>query len=251
MAEAVVSFVLELLKDSVIPELKFLGGVSDQVKLAQTQLQLMQCFLKDADSRQGESEAIRIWAANIRDVAYDLDDAIETFVLKVASKRNASLLKRFTGIFIKRVHLHQIGSDIVKITTRISQLNSSLQSYNLHQTRESRGRKVLEKILTKLISPTNEQREEIAKLKKDQIAERLWITQRERKCLVVLDDIWTRDAWRSLEAGFPMNEETESRILLTTRNKEVASYADKNGFLFEPQPLNDDESWKLFEKIAL
>ncbi|XP_034205596.1 putative disease resistance protein At1g50180 [Prunus dulcis] len=139
MAEAVVSFVLELLKDSVIPELKFLGGVSDQVKLAQTQLQLMQCFLKDADSRQGESEAIRIWAANIRDVAYDLDDAIETFVLKVASKRNASLLKRFTGIFIKRVHLHQIGSDIVKITTRISQLNSSLQSYNLHQTRESRG----------------------------------------------------------------------------------------------------------------
>ncbi|ONI22298.1 hypothetical protein PRUPE_2G119900 [Prunus persica] len=337
MAEAVVSFVLELLKDCVIPELKFLGGVSDQVKLAQTQLQLMQCFLKDADSRQGESEAIRIWVANIRDVAYDLDDAIETFVLKVASKRNASLLKRFTGIFIKRVHLHQIGSDIVKITTRISQLNSSLQSYNLHQTRESRGdtffqrqkerriayphiiephvvgltggteilathlikkngprvvsiwgmgglgkttlakqvyhhgkvkchfdcfawvcisqqcqgREVLEEILTKLISPTNEQREEIAKLKKDQIAERLWITQRERKCLVVLDDIWSRDAWRSLEAGFPMNEETESRILLTTRNKEVASYADKNGFLFEPQPLNDDESWELFKKIAM
>ncbi|PQQ09111.1 hypothetical protein Pyn_24459 [Prunus yedoensis var. nudiflora] len=69
---------------------------------------------------------------------------------------------------------------------------------------------------------------------------RLWNTQRERKCLVVLDDIWTSDAWISLQAGFPMNKETESRILLTTRNKEVASYADKNGFLFEPQPLNDD-----------
>ncbi|PQM33154.1 putative disease resistance RPP8-like protein 2 [Prunus yedoensis var. nudiflora] len=48
-----------------------------------------------------------------------------------------------------------------------------------------------------------------------------------------------------------MNEETESRILLTTRNKEVALYADKNGFLFEPQSLNDDESGELFEKIAM
>ncbi|KAI5344767.1 hypothetical protein L3X38_012644 [Prunus dulcis] len=48
-----------------------------------------------------------------------------------------------------------------------------------------------------------------------------------------------------------MNEETESRILLTTRNKEVASCAEKNGFLFEPQSLNDDESWELFEKIAM
>ena len=101
------------------------------------------------------------------------------------------------------------------------------------------------------MSPTNEQRQEIAKLKIDQIAERLWNTQRERKCLVVLDDIWTSDAWSSLQAGFPMNEETESRILLTTRNKEVASYADKNGFLFEPRSLNDDESWELFEKIAM
>ncbi|PQQ09117.1 hypothetical protein Pyn_24465 [Prunus yedoensis var. nudiflora] len=48
-----------------------------------------------------------------------------------------------------------------------------------------------------------------------------------------------------------MNEETGSRILLITRNKEVASYVDKNGFLFELQSLNDDESWELFEKIAM
>ncbi|XP_021829412.1 uncharacterized protein LOC110769690 [Prunus avium] len=257
--------------------------------------------------------------------------------LKVASKRKPNLLTRFTGIFIKGVNLHQIGSDIEKITTKISQLSSILPSLNLHQTRESGGdtffqrqqerriayphivdphvvglargteilathlikekgprvvsiwgmpglgkttlakqvynhgevkrhfnsfawvcisqqcqaREILEEILTKLISPTNEQRQEIAKLKIDQIAERLWNTQRERKCLVVLDDIWTSDAWSSLQAGFPMNEETESRILLSTRNTEVALYADKNGFLFEPQSLNDDESWELFEKIAM
>ncbi|PQM37466.1 putative disease resistance protein [Prunus yedoensis var. nudiflora] len=337
MAEGVVSVVLEGLSKLIIQELKSLGGVGGKVQSAQTQLQIMQGYLKDADTRQGRNEAIRIWVASVRDAAYDLEDVIEIFVLKVASKRKASVLTRFTGIFIKRVNLHQIGSEIKKITTKISQLSSILPSLNLHQTRESGGdtsfqrqqerriayphivephvvglvggieilathlikekgprvvsiwgmpglgkttlakqvynhgevkhhfdcfawvcisqqcqaREVLEEILTKLISPTNEQRQEIAKLKIDQIAERLWNTQRERKCLVVLDDIWTSDAWSSLQAGFPMNEETESRILLTTRNKEVASYADKNGFLFEPQSLNDDESWELFEKIAM
>ncbi|CAL9008649.1 unnamed protein product [Prunus brigantina] len=118
-------------------------------------------------------------------------------------------------------------------------------------SQQCQGREVLKEILTKLISPTNEQRQEIADLGKDQIADRLWNTQKEKKCLVVLDDIWNSDAWSSLQAGFPMNEETGSRILLTTRNKEVASYADKNGFLFEPRSLNDDESWELFEKIAM
>ncbi|CAL8120795.1 unnamed protein product [Prunus armeniaca] len=297
----------------------------------------MQGYLKDADASQGRNEAIRIWVASVRDAAYDLEDVIGTYVLKVAFKRKPNVLTWFTGIFIEGVNLHRIGSDIEKITTEISQLSSIMPSFNLHQTRESGGdtflqrqqerriayphivephvvglargtkilathlikekgprvvsiwgmgglgkttlakqvyhhgdvkrhfdcfawvcisqqcqaREVLEEILTKLISPTNEQRQEIAKLKIDQIAERLWNTQRERKCLVVFDDIWTSGAWSSLQAGFPMNEETESRILLTTRNKEVASCAEKNGFLFEPQSLNDDESWELFEKISM
>ncbi|ONI22253.1 hypothetical protein PRUPE_2G117200 [Prunus persica] len=337
MAEAVVSIVLEGLSKLIIQELKSLVRVGGKVLSAQTQLQIMQAYLKDADARQGRNEVIRIWVASVRDAAYDLDDIIETFVLKVASKRKASVLTRFTGLFINGVNLHRIGSDIEKITTEISLLSSIMQSFKLDQTRESGGdtffqrqkerriayphivdphvvglargteelatlliekngprvvsiwgmgglgkttlakqvyhhgdikrhfdcfawvcisqqcqaREVLKEILTKLISPTNEQRQEIADLGKDQIAEWLWNTQRERRCLVVIDDIWTRDAWRSLEAGFPMNEETESRILLTTRNKEVASCADKNGFLFEPRSLNDDESWELFEKIAM
>ncbi|XP_021822789.1 putative disease resistance protein At1g50180 [Prunus avium] len=293
MAEAVVSVVLEGLSKLIIQELKSLVGVGGEVQSAQTQVQIMQGYLKDADARQGRNEVIRIWVASVRDAAYDLDDIIETFVLKVASKRKASVLTRFTGLFIRGVNLHQIGSDIEKITTKISLLSLIMPSFKLDQTRESGGDTFFQRqqerriayphivdphvvglapgteTLAKLLIEKECPRavsiwgmgglgkttlaklsvisivllgQEIAKLKIDQIAERLWNTQRERKCLVVLDDIWTSDAWSSLQAGFPMNEETGSRILLTTRNKEVASYADKNGFLFEPQSLNDDES---------
>ncbi|CAL8120861.1 unnamed protein product [Prunus armeniaca] len=346
MAEAVVTIVAEGIKplvDYIIQQANFLGGVSDQVEVAQTELQLMLGYLKDADARQGEDEVVRIWVATIRDAAYDLEDVIETFVLKVVSRRKGNLkivLKRFACIFREGYHLYKTGGEIEKITTKLSTLRSSLQSYNIRETRGSgggggssferqqemrltyphvierevvgledgvnilathlveeekcsrvvslwgmggsgkttiakqvfhhskvrrsfdcfawvcisqqcQGIDVLKEILIKLTSATNEQSEEIEKMKKDRVAEKLCIIQRERKCLVVLDDIWTCDAWNTLKAGFPINQETKSRILLTTRNKEVASHVDKNGFLYQPHALNDDESWELFGKIAL
>ncbi|KAM1069253.1 hypothetical protein EV1_001110 [Malus domestica] len=316
MADAVVLMVLERLTDSIIPELKLLGGVGDQVELAQTELQFMQGYLKDADARHGhDDDGVRTWVASVRDAAYDLEDVAEAFVLKVASMGKGSVLKRFTCIFLEGVHLHKIGSAIEKITTKISKLRLSLPSFNLQEMRESggdtsfrrqqeilvaqlieekrhrvvsiwgmgglgkttlakqvynhdrvrchfdcfawvcisqqcHGREVLEELLNQL-SYTNGERQEIAILNEDEIARRLCTKQRERKCLVVLDDIWTCDVWNSLQAGFPMNEETESQILLTTRNKEVAYCADKNGFIYQPLSLNEDESWELFDKIAM
>ncbi|KAL6143356.1 hypothetical protein ACLB2K_054051 [Fragaria x ananassa] len=44
-------------------------------------------------------------------------------------------------------------------------------------------------------------------MKKDEIAEEVCSIQREKRCLVVLDDIWTLEAWNSIKAGFPINEE--------------------------------------------
>ncbi|CAL8120863.1 unnamed protein product [Prunus armeniaca] len=139
MAEGVVSIVLEGLCNPIIQELKSVKSVGGKVHSAQTQLQIMQGYLKDADARQGRNEAIRIWVASVRDAAYDLEDVIETYVLKVAFKRKPNVLTRFTGIFIKGVNLHRIGSDIEKITTEISQLSSIMPSFNLHQARESGG----------------------------------------------------------------------------------------------------------------
>ncbi|CAL2240781.1 unnamed protein product [Prunus armeniaca] len=139
MAEGVVSIVLEGLCNPIIQELKSVKSVGGKVHSAQTQLQIMQGYLKDADARQGRNEAIRIWVASVRDAAYDLEDVIETYVLKVAFKRKPNVLTRFTGIFIKGVNLHRIGSDIEKITTEISQLSSIMPSFNLHQARENGG----------------------------------------------------------------------------------------------------------------
>ncbi|XP_016647179.1 PREDICTED: disease resistance protein RPP8-like [Prunus mume] len=136
MAEGVVSFVLESVRDFTIQEAKFLSGVSHQVEVSQTELQLMQRFLKDADARQGEDARVRIWVAKIRDAAYDLEDVIQTYGLKVVSKKKRgvkNVLRRFACIFKEGVDVHRIGEEIENITTRISELRSNLQKYNIKE----------------------------------------------------------------------------------------------------------------------
>lgn len=345
MAEAVVSVVLEKLSDFMIKEVTFLSEVGDQVELAQTELQVMQSFLKDADARQGDDASVRLLVASVRDAAYDFEDVIDTFSVKVIFKRNhRNLLQRCAGIFKKGFHLHMIGSELEKITTKISTLKLSLQSFNIkelqqgsgaatasfesqqHQRRiyphvkerevvglegdadslaaylvrqekrhlvvsiwgmggsgkttlakhvydrhndvrhyfecfawvyvsqdsqRCQGRDVLEEILIQLVSPTDKGRPEMANMKRDDIVRILYSIQIKFKCLVVLDDIWNTNAWESLKAGFPTNVETGSRILLTTRHKDVALHVDPYCFLHESRLLNDQTSWELFAKIAI
>ncbi|XP_024192307.1 putative disease resistance protein At1g50180 [Rosa chinensis] len=348
MAEGVVTVVAEGIKplgEFIIQQAKFLSGVSNQIELAQNELHLIRGFLKDADMKQQDEELVRNCVELIRDAAYDLEDVIESFYLKVASRRRGGtvkriVLKRFACIFNEGLNRYKIGSEIEHIMAKLSHLRSNLQSYNIRQisggesvasafkrqqdrrrtyaheveshivvgleeitgtlvkklVREGKrhlvvsiwgmggsgkttlakqvfrqneikrhfdcfawvcisqqweGKVVLEEILIKLTSPSTEKRKEISKMKMDEIAEEVCSIQREKRCLVVLDDIWTQEAWNSIKAGFPINEKTESRILLTTRKKEVALLASKNDHLHQPQQLDDNQCWELFEKIAI
>ena len=63
MAEAVVSMVIHGLRplgSMMIEKAKFFNEVGDQVELAQSELLLMQGFLKDADARQENEEVVRL-----------------------------------------------------------------------------------------------------------------------------------------------------------------------------------------------
>ncbi|KAL6013020.1 hypothetical protein ACLOJK_003510 [Asimina triloba] len=68
---------------------------------------------------------------------------------------------------------------------------------------------------------------------------------RKTKYLVVLDDMWKREAWDELRAAFP-DGKNGSRILMTSRIKEVALYADPGSHPHELPLLNQEESWALF-----
>ncbi|KAL3338786.1 hypothetical protein AABB24_027753 [Solanum stoloniferum] len=66
-----------------------------------------------------------------------------------------------------------------------------------------------------------------------------------RKYLVVVDDVWQKEAWESLKRAFP-DRNNGSRVIITTRNQDVAERADYRGFVHKLRFLSQKESWDLF-----
>ncbi|KAH0774460.1 hypothetical protein KY290_011597 [Solanum tuberosum] len=81
----------------------------------------------------------------------------------------------------------------------------------------------------------------------DQLADRLQKHLKGRRYLVVIDDIWTTEAWDDIKLCFP-DCIKGSRILLTTRNEEVAEYASSGKPPHHMHLMNFDESWNLLHK---
>ncbi|XP_019185739.1 PREDICTED: putative late blight resistance protein homolog R1B-23 [Ipomoea nil] len=82
----------------------------------------------------------------------------------------------------------------------------------------------------------------------DQLAERLYQNLIHQRYFVVIDDIWSVEAWDSVKACFPDNE-NGSRVLLTTRSAEVATIiGSNNDFSHQMHLLEEGESWNLFHE---
>ncbi|XP_019183858.1 PREDICTED: putative late blight resistance protein homolog R1A-10 [Ipomoea nil] len=77
-----------------------------------------------------------------------------------------------------------------------------------------------------------------------ELAAQLQKSLKRQRYLIILDDIWTKGAWDDVKGCFP-DEDTGSRILLTTRLKEVSEYACLDN-LHDMRFLNCDEGWNLF-----
>ena len=66
----------------------------------------------------------------------------------------------------------------------------------------------------------------------------------EKRYLVVLDDIWGMEVWDGLKSAFPRGK-MGSKILLTTRNWDVALHVDACSNPHQLRPLTEDESFRL------
>ncbi|XP_047255206.1 putative late blight resistance protein homolog R1A-3 [Capsicum annuum] len=80
----------------------------------------------------------------------------------------------------------------------------------------------------------------------DRLMEIVYRGLKGRKFLIVIDDIWSTEAWDQVRRIFP-NDYNKSRIILTTRLKNVADYASSPDFPpHDVSFLSLDDSWKLF-----
>ncbi|XP_073145140.1 putative disease resistance protein At1g50180 [Henckelia pumila] len=80
----------------------------------------------------------------------------------------------------------------------------------------------------------------------DELVEQIYNVQMEKKCLIVLDDIWKLGDWECLRKCFPNVGISHSKVLVTTRIGKVAEI----GYPVKLKGFTEDEAWKLLRMKA-
>ncbi|RXH96116.1 hypothetical protein DVH24_008616 [Malus domestica] len=84
----------------------------------------------------------------------------------------------------------------------------------------------------------------------EELLEMLSTYLKSKRYLVVLDDVWDIKLWQEIRIPL-LNRHHGSRIMLTTRKKDIAFYSfEVESRPFEIESLENNEAWELFSKKA-
>ncbi|KAM3321291.1 hypothetical protein P3S67_008493 [Capsicum chacoense] len=83
-----------------------------------------------------------------------------------------------------------------------------------------------------------------------ELADVLQKSLKRKRYLIVLDDIWSCEVRDGVRRCFPTEDNAGSRIMLTTRNNEVACYAGMTNVSMQMNFMDQHESWNLFKSAS-
>ena len=345
LAEAIVWHAIQRISDLLIHEATSLNSVKTDVESLRNELLRMQSFLKTAYSEQEQDDRVRNWVAEIRNIAREIEDVVETYIVKVDStyfqafhlrklrKQIDSIKTQIESIFkskknygiglgcgdqaganpaaverqrsLRRSYPDDDEDDVISLDHSMTVLKTRLMEdkddrlsvvsvvgigglgkttlakkvYNDNDVSKHFDccawvfisqqyvlRDVFSEILIQVGFPQSPYptcddfehaldarrriREILNCLGEEDLIDYIVQSLRGKRYLVVLDDIWRIEDWDSLKRLFPKGKRG-SKIVLTTRIKQVASYADPNNFTIEPPFLTLEESWLLLQRKAL
>ncbi|KAM3695193.1 hypothetical protein ACJW31_07G113600 [Castanea mollissima] len=304
MADSVVTFLLQNLTQLLTQESKLLGGVEDQVKLLKNELSLINVFLQNTEGKRHD-KLVKEVVSQIRDVAYEAEDVIDTFVTTVTKhRRRRSKLRKLIHSCDRAIAFHEVASKIESIKNVIKEIyenRSKRRRYveedqvvgfdhdtellvkrliegSSHRNvvsiigmgglgksrkttlaRRSSTTIIIRDLLLEILkglSPLPRVIESGVKLKdmtEDELKSVLLESLKDKRYLLVMDDIWNIEVWNEVSTAFP-NNSNRNRILITTRIKEVSLHASSVNNSVPPIPpyelplLDEDKSWELFSK---
>ncbi|GMP78402.1 hypothetical protein CsSME_00034332 [Camellia sinensis var. sinensis] len=137
MAESAVNSVIQYLGTLLVDEVELLSGVHEEIFYFKDELERIQFFLKDADSRAEAGDyGVKIWVRQVREVAYWIKDVIDEHILVLAKHPRRfgffiSFFRKVTRWITVLKQQHKIASQIKDIKGRIHEITERGVQYGL------------------------------------------------------------------------------------------------------------------------
>ncbi|KAL1209841.1 putative disease resistance protein [Cardamine amara subsp. amara] len=127
MADSLLSFGVEKLWDLLVRESERFQGVQEQFDGLKSDVEMLRCFLEDADSKKHTSAMVRKAVKDIKEIVYDAEDIIETFLLKEEIGKTSSIKKRIRKFACVIPDRRGIAFDMEALSKRIAKVVRDMQ----------------------------------------------------------------------------------------------------------------------------
>ncbi|KAJ4769421.1 hypothetical protein LUZ62_053678 [Rhynchospora pubera] len=137
MAEATVHLALNKLAEAAVTETLRLYGAGGQLDSLQHELRWIQAFLKDAEAKKHLDHRAMTWVSEVRDMAYRIEDVIDTFMAEVDDYKNRqgviNALKQVLRNPKKLPIVRKLTSEMDAIENRLQKIQELTERYGINK----------------------------------------------------------------------------------------------------------------------
>ncbi|KAL2243764.1 UNVERIFIED_CONTAM: putative disease resistance protein [Sesamum indicum] len=119
MADAAVELLLDNLQQLLIYHTHLIADVKNQVEKLESDLRLINAFLKASTKKRRKDVILRQLVREIRDVVYEAEDIIDAFVTQAAESQAKNY---FLRAFQTRVKLDSITTQVEKVCATVKEI---------------------------------------------------------------------------------------------------------------------------------
>ncbi|GMY30895.1 disease resistance protein RPM1-like [Fagus crenata] len=147
MAETTVNLVKEYLVPLLVQEARLLKGIHEEVTSIKREMEMIQSFLKDADTKAEKDDTgsvAKTWVKQVREEAFHIEDVIDEYLLHFAKaphrrRRSFRFLQKVFHITINLKRRHVIASEIQGINTILEDIRKRGERYGFNAIEQGRS----------------------------------------------------------------------------------------------------------------
>ncbi|KAF7849750.1 hypothetical protein BT93_L0327 [Corymbia citriodora subsp. variegata] len=125
MAESVVTHLLTKLAQFFENEAQHLTGGQEEALSVREELELVRAFLRVADSLEESDDEVRVWVKQLRNMAYEMEDALDEFSLILRHDHGfgfTGLISRMSCCIRNLKARYRVTSEIKRINSRVKNI---------------------------------------------------------------------------------------------------------------------------------